>query len=90
MKPVTFPDVTVTLAKDQPPYVPLPAFMDEEQTITCWQVSWRERMQLLVTGRLWLAQLNFGRPLQPQLPSVKSPFDHPAEAIALTIVEVPR
>ncbi len=26
MKPTTFPEVTVTWAKDQPPYLPLPAY----------------------------------------------------------------
>lgn len=74
MKPIHFPEVTVTWAKNQPEYLPLPAYTDETQTITCWSLTWRERLKVLLSGRLWLAQMNFGRALQPQRPSVESPF----------------
>lgn len=74
MKPVEFPEHNVVFAKDQPEYLPLPAFTDERHCVSCWSLTWRERLALLFTGRLWLTQLNFGGPLQPQLPSVESPF----------------
>ena len=74
MKPITFPEQTIVWAKDQPPYLPLPAYTDEKQTISCWQLSWRERIRVLLFGRLWLRQLNFGAPLQPQSPSITTPF----------------
>ncbi len=74
MTPTTFPEVTVTWAKDQPPYLPLPAYTDEQQTITCWALTWRERFAVLFGGKLWLSQMNFGQPLQPQRPSVQTPF----------------
>lgn len=74
MKPVEFPQQTVVWAKDQPEYLPLPAFTNETETISCWRLTWRERFTVLWNGILWLRQSNFGRPLQPQLITIESPF----------------
>lgn len=74
MKPIYFKERNVVYAKDQSEYQPLPAFKDEQQTISCWQLTWKERFKLFLSGRIWLKQLNFGKPLQPQLPSTDNPF----------------
>lgn len=74
MIPIKFPQQTVVWAKDQKPYLPLPAYTDERETISCWQLSWKERFKVLITGNIWLRQFNFGTRLQPQSPSVDSPF----------------
>lgn len=74
MKPIEFPEQTTVWAKDQPEYLSLPAYSNDDRTISCWQLTWRERLILLFTGRLWLHQLNFGAALQAQLPSVDYPF----------------
>jgi hypothetical protein len=75
MKPISFPQQTVVFAKDQPEYLPLPAHVDAEGVVTfCWQLSWRDRLRMLVTGKLWHQVLTFHRPLQPQRPSSQSPF----------------
>lgn len=74
MKPISFPEQNKTWAKDQQPYLPLPAYSDTVNTVSCWKLSWRERLKLLFTGKLWLRQKNFGQPLQPQLPTVDTPF----------------
>lgn len=74
MKPIEFPEQTIVWAKDQPPYLPLPAYTDERETISCWQLTWLERLRLLFCGRVWLRQMNFGSLLQPQEPTVESPF----------------
>lgn len=74
MKPIEFPEQTIVWAKDQPPYLPLPAYSDERETISCWRLSFGERLRLLFTGRLWLRQLNFGSALQSQAPSTICPF----------------
>lgn len=74
MKPIEFPEQTMVWAKDQPPYQPLPAYVNETETISCWRLTWRERLRVLVGGRLWLRQMNFGSALQPQCPSIESPF----------------
>jgi hypothetical protein len=72
--PVKFPEHMHVLAKNQPPFRPLPVWQDDEQTVSQWQMSWSERFRIFFSGRLWLRQVNFGAPLQAQLPSVETPF----------------
>ena len=74
MRPLEFPEQTMVWAKDQAPYLPLPAYTNDRETITLWGLTWRERLRVLWTGRLWLRQLNFGGALQPQKPTTTSPF----------------
>jgi hypothetical protein len=74
MRPIDFPGSNSMFAKDQPKYVPLPALrLHDGQVTCCWQLSWRERLTLLFTGKLWHTVLTFNRPLQPQMMSVKRP-----------------
>jgi hypothetical protein len=74
MIPIEFPQQTVIWAKNQPPYLPLPAYTNDKETISCWKLTWRERFKLLITGVFWLRQMNFGEKLQPQAPTVDIPF----------------
>jgi len=76
MKPIEFPEKNVVFAKDQPQYLPLPAYIGPDGiVITCWQMTWRERLRALFTGRMWLTVLTFNNPLQPLRPSIeKTPF----------------
>ena len=75
MHPIEFPEQNSVLAEDQPEYLPLPSHRaDDGEVISCWSLSWRERLRVLWTGRLWLRQLTFGELLQPQLLEVESPF----------------
>lgn len=83
MKPINFPEQTVTVARDQPEYLPLPAYQNERETISLWKLTIVERLLLLITGRLWFRQLNFGSPLQPQAPSVSCPFVRGSELAEL-------
>lgn len=75
MIPVKFPEQTVEVAKDQDEYLTLPAYQDEHETISCWELTDEELHQLMTTRRLWIRQMNFGFPLQPQLPQVENPFE---------------
>jgi len=77
VRPIEFPEQTTTWAKNQPPYLPLPAYSDERETISLWSLTWKERLRVMFTGRLWLRQLNFGQPLQPQKLTVDFPFVGP-------------
>lgn len=76
MKPIEFPEQNEVVAKDQPQYAPLPAFVDRwydknaQPVIFCMGLSFRERVKLLFTGRLWVSLLTFGKPLQPSKFSV--------------------
>lgn len=82
MKPIGFAQQNAVLAKDQPQYLPLPVHRELTLpgTVTsCWQLTVRERLKLLFTGRLWFSQLTFGAPLQPQLPSIDCPLSRGAQ-----------
>lgn len=68
MKPIEFPEQNVVFAKDQPEYMPLPAFRDSAPTgdvISCWHLSLTERLRLLITGQLWVSLRMFWQPLTP-------------------------
>ncbi len=73
MTPVKFPEQNVVFAKDQPEYLPLPAWTNGQEVTSCWRLTWRERFAVLIKGRIWLTQLTFGQPLQPQLPRTHRP-----------------
>ena len=77
MKPVEFPEQTMVIAKDQPEYLPLPAhrFAGDPQgrIACCWQLTWRERLAVLLCGKLWHQVLTFNQPLQPQLLTTEKP-----------------
>jgi hypothetical protein len=74
---IEFPEQTVVYAKDQPEYRPLPAHRhphDPQGRITCcWRLTWRERLRVLFTGRIWHQILTFNTSLQPQLLLTEKP-----------------
>lgn len=74
MKPVKFAGSNTTFAKDQAPYLPLPAYRNKQdergEVISCWHLTWRERLRLLFTGRIFWSQWTFNNPLQPQRASL--------------------
>jgi len=68
MKPVKFPEQNVVFAEDQPEYLPLPAYKDpapEGQVISCWKLSFKERLTILFKGHLWVSLMTFHKPLTP-------------------------
>lgn len=69
MKPLKFKGHNIVFGENQKEYQPLPALYDSGTVITCWKLSWRERLKILFTGKFWLSQMTFGDALQPQLPS---------------------
>lgn len=74
MKPIKFKEVNTVYAADQPEYQPLPAFKDskpEGAVISCWQLSFIERIRLLFTGKLWVSLWSFHKPLTPSLFTTK-------------------
>lgn len=77
MKPIKFKEQNVTFAKNQKPYLPLPAYQDNEQggrIFHCWKLTFKERFKILFTGVLWIYVLNFKQPPQPIKPMVDNPF----------------
>ena len=74
---VKFPECNVTYVKNQPGYLPLPAFKAEAEdgeVVSCWSLSFFERLEVLLTGRIWLSVLTFHKPLQPLWMTVNKPF----------------
>lgn len=81
MTPIEFPQQNIVFAKDQAQYLPLPAhkaaadkYDPRACVTTCWRLSWRERLTVLLTGKLWLQQLTFSNPLQPIKPNARCPL----------------
>jgi len=68
MKPVKFKEQNCTFAENQPEYLPLPAFKNkstEGEVVSCWQLSFSERIRILITGKLWVSLMSFNKPLTP-------------------------
>lgn len=69
-----FAEQTVTYAKDQPEYLPLPAFKASDgRVVCCWKLSIKERIRLLFRGLIWHQVLTFNQPLQPQKLTLDKP-----------------
>lgn len=79
MKIIEFPQQTTVIARNQPEYIPMPAYQDlkdpQGMVICCWKLSLLERLRLLLTGKIWHAILTFKAPLQPQMLSIENPFN---------------
>lgn len=76
MKPVVFPGHNTVYAKDQPEYLPLPVYKRpgaEGEVTSCWKMSFRERIKVLFTGKVYWSQWTFGGKLQPQRATVDNP-----------------
>jgi hypothetical protein len=74
MKPIKFKEQNVTFAENQPEYMPLPAFRNsttEGEVISCWQLSFTERIRILFTGKLWVLLMTFNKPLTPSFFTTK-------------------
>lgn len=74
MKTLNFKECNVTYAEHQPEYIPLPTLCSKEgKVVSCWGLSFIERLKVLITGKIWLSVLTFNQRLQPLLMSVDKP-----------------
>ncbi len=75
MSPIEFEEQNVVFAESQPEYLPLPAYRtpDGREVTACWGMSWRERLRVLMTGRVYVTLLTFGQPLTPSIVSTEFP-----------------
>jgi hypothetical protein len=72
MEPIEFKEQNIVFAKDQPPYLPLPVFKDDYgQVVTCWNLSFKERLKVMLTGKVWLCLSTFNKPLTPVFMTTK-------------------
>jgi hypothetical protein len=59
MSPIKFPEANIVLkGPEGSDIMDLPAATDGKQCVSCWQLSWRERLNIVVTGRLWVYVLS--------------------------------
>lgn len=73
MTPIEFKEQNTVAAKDQPEYQPLPCHVDAgpEGTVTaCWKMNWKERIHVLLTGKVWVSLWCFHKPITPSRISV--------------------
>jgi hypothetical protein len=74
MKIIKLKGHNVVYAENQPEYLPLPAHRTEDGVVTsCWGLSFRERIKVLITGRMYLQLFTFNKPLQPIILTVNKP-----------------
>lgn len=68
MEAVKSPEQNIVFAENQPEYLLLPGFLNKStkgEFIFCMRLSLKERIKLLVTGKLWCMLLTFNNPLTP-------------------------
>lgn len=68
MTPIPFEGSNIIIAEGQPEYRPLPAHRSKTYqgvVTTCWEMTLKERLQALWTGKVWARQMAYGKPLQP-------------------------
>jgi hypothetical protein len=73
MKPIDFKDRNVIYAEKQPEYTSIPALKidsDNGEVVSCWKLSFRERIKILFTGTIWMSIATFNKPLSPSYLSV--------------------
>ena len=73
MKPIKFKHQNSTYAKNQLEYQPLPALKiegEEGHVVSCWKMSFKERIIVLFTGKIWMNLMSFNKPLMPSFLSV--------------------
>lgn len=73
MRPIKFKEANVVYAKNQPEYLQLPVYKAEDgEVISCWKMSFKERLIFIITGKIWISVLTFNKPLQPIRPSINN------------------
>lgn len=75
MNAITFPEVNLEIAKDQPEYNTLPANVDQASGVMtfCWEISDEDLAQIIETRKIWHRVLTGGGPLQPVAMTVTKP-----------------
>jgi len=68
MKPIKFKECNTTLKSNDKNIADLPALVmndNDKIVVTCWKLSFVERIKILVTGKMWNCTMTFGKPLMP-------------------------
>jgi hypothetical protein len=83
MKPVSFKHSTATLQPSDKEYSDdiegveaLPIWTNGEQCVSCWRANWRERLSILLFGKVWVSVLS-GDTQPPVCVMSENPFVEP-------------
>lgn len=74
MKPIGFKEQNTIYAENQTEYEPLPAHKADNkhgEVISCWSLTFSERLRILFTGKIWVSLAMFGKPLTPSFLTTK-------------------
>lgn len=80
MKSIDYPEATIAVAKDQPQYNTLYAFIGntaERQTVVCMELTEQELKEINENKKLWYMQCTHGNLFQPMSIHTKNPFSRP-------------
>ena len=87
MKPTQFKESNATLTAPQQEYStdvdavqPLNIWSNGEQCVSCWKMSWGERLSVLFRGKVWLLVLS-GQTQPPVALSITKKFFYEVERI---------
>lgn len=81
MKPIQFEEVTMfftrpdNMTDEKCKSLPVYTEPGVDDIISCWKLSWKERIQILFTGKMWLGVMSLGHP--PVWLSTDVPFNRP-------------
>lgn len=73
MNPIPFKEQNAVVGAGQPEYIPLPVLHEGLRVTSCWRTTWRDRLRILFTGRIYVTCLTFGAPLQPLMVNSELP-----------------
>ncbi len=80
MYPIDFPESNKIFAKPssmtEEQCKSMYVFSNEQQKISCWHLSFRERLQVLLFGKVWVNLLSKNQP--PISLTIKSPLNEQA------------
>lgn len=66
MKPIAFKQqnaiFTAPAGMSEEQCSDLPAYRDDAEIISCWKMSWCERLKMLVTGVIWFSVMGDRQP----------------------------
>ena len=71
---VEFPEANFVFKGDGQKVTDLPCFVDQVMTISKWKLSPEEIEFIIREGHIYLCQMNYGHPLQPQAIMPYYPF----------------
>lgn len=71
MKSIKFKECNKVYAENQPEYITMDVLDDGKYVVSCWEISFIEKIRILFTGKIWLSLLMFGNPLTPSFMTAK-------------------